>query len=332
MPVKVQELLSTNVTTFMVTQSYREFVAFVREGFESSGFVNQWPSGSVDTSSCFPRTTYHSNYDVFAFNDALQATHPLYVKIYYTSGAAMGQGASAQAFLLVFNIGELYNSESAAVGSRSGLTWYQTGPKSAGTLLSSGSCFYAGESGSRICIGYMTNINSIVLPWWFNLSRRIDANGDYTGSGAVFMCGASSGSAITSRTTGYGIVDTTDPTNFTSYVGKLVRDHGLPVMLSSTTGSRPSISPVFVAGTSGKLEPFGYDIYVTTNSESLFPLVSPSDITGSQYTIQSYGVNHNYILCPTNFGGSGGFSNTSYTNFYDRPATGQEYRLLIRYE
>lgn len=294
------------------TGSFREFVGFIQTAFNGSGFINQAASGAINTSSVNPPSAVNQvrGYDVYAFGDSLQATQPLFVRLEYRSL----QMAAFNAFGLNVYIGERHDGN-GNLDSLYATTSFTVGNANNGTSFTaqqSASALYTGASGSRVAVvmaGYASGTGADSPQFWFNLTRTNDWTGQLTTSGAVVHFGCATGT-IARAGHDYHSME----------LGKrYLQLNGHVPMLSLTTGSTPVLSPLFVG--KGNIEPNGYDVYATINTEPTY-VATNSNITGSNYTLNAYGVNHNYIRMPIAMGG--GSNNTLYTNAL--------MTLLLRYE
>lgn len=105
------------VTTSGSATDQEQTINNVRNAFLSCSFTRTVQSGSVDDLSTLPVEIGNGTvrtYDIFAFNDSWQATHPLFIRVRYATGNA----ASPQSgFQCLFSMGTAHNSSGSFTGT-----------------------------------------------------------------------------------------------------------------------------------------------------------------------------------------------------------------------
>lgn len=305
MPVKV-ERLAFGPSASQATGSFREFVRFVNEAFAGSGFVNQFPSGTINTASVDPPAVGNQlrGYSVFAFGDSLQATQPLFVRIDFRSI----QTAAINVWGLNLSLGERHDG-SGTLDSLYFTSSVTIGNNTAGGAFAaqqSSSCLWTGESGSRVAVvmaAYASGTSADFPQFWFNLNRTNDWAGSLTPSGALLIFGGSSGSSPRAGHVYHSME-----------IGKLyAQTGGNSILLSTTSGNLPAISPFLVGR--GRIEPSSFDVYAVNVLDTAYT-ASNTIISSSTYTLSPYGVSRTYLRLPVSIGGGGigAGGNFLYTN------------------
>lgn len=315
MPVKV-ERLAFGPSGSASTGSFREFVRFVHDAFNGAGFINQFPSGAINTASVDPPNAVNQvrGYNVWAFGDVLQTTQPLFVRVEFRSL----QPSAFNAWGLNVYLGERHDA-SGTLDSLWGTSSVAIGSAVNGGIIAlqqTGSYLWTGESGSRVAMvagAYVSGTNADYAQFWFNLNRTQDWNGNLTPSGAVLLFGGGSGSSTPRAGHIYHSME----------IGKrYTKTNGNTILISGVTGSlSASVSPYFVG--KGQIEPHNRDVLACIDADTAFVPVN-LNITGSQYTIGG----RPFYRLPTVIGG-GNSSDGGNGNFlYRNPGTA----LLMRIE
>lgn len=317
MPTKV-ERLAAGPSASAATGSFREFVRFIHDAFNGSGFVNTFPSGAINTASVDPPTAINQprGYNVWAFGDALQSTSPYFIRIGFRSVNSTNFNAWGLDIWFGTNHDGSGNlSDALSTGSVTVIGHNSSGGSF--TAQQSASFLWTGESGSRVAVvagAYASGFGADFTVFWFNIARMNDWNGNLIGSGVIMHYGGTSGSSPRAGHT----IQSSD------IGGSYRQTAGHTLLLSNTvntgSGGTPAISPLFTG--KGVLNANSYDVYAVNNIEPPYS-ASNGNITGSQYTINTYGVNRNYIRMPAAIGGSS--TNLAYS-------TNGLFALLLRYE
>ena len=130
-----------------ITASLREIITDVRNAFLSCSFVRTVQSGSIDNiSTIIPRTTTGQiTYDIFAFNDVLQSTSPLFIRIGY-----LQNGTTNANLTLSFQMGKAHNDSGSLTGIDTLTQRNTSGYTNVQTNISASSIYASGDG------GYMT--------------------------------------------------------------------------------------------------------------------------------------------------------------------------------
>lgn len=101
--------------TATLTQSFREFVSGTIAGMESVGLVNTYASGTINTGTVLPPVTTNQSrgYAVFSFNDTLQSTSPVFIRVEFGMGSATTNAS------LWFTVGTDHNMSGTLINSSS---------------------------------------------------------------------------------------------------------------------------------------------------------------------------------------------------------------------
>jgi hypothetical protein len=162
-----------------LTASFRETVEDIRNAFLSCSFTRTVQSGSIDNISALnPPITNDQQitYDIFAFNDALQSTSPLFIKVRYRGSG--GNAPSCNGIQLWTSMGTAHDNSGSLTGIDA-LT--EVGIASATSFaIVSGSTINASGDGSYMSL--------VVFPQMLHtqlavFERLYDINGQPTGSG-----------------------------------------------------------------------------------------------------------------------------------------------------
>lgn len=170
--------VTPSVTTSGSATAQSESIGNIRNAFLACGFTRTLQSGSVDdltTLSITPATSTLRTFDIFAFNDIWQATHPLFIRVRYFTGPSSGPSALE----CYFSMGTAHNSSGSFTGT-STLTeianttnWNHT--------VQTNQPIYASGDGSYMAISIYGNTATTAQLAVFE--RFYDANGLPTGSG-----------------------------------------------------------------------------------------------------------------------------------------------------
>lgn len=283
--------------------SLRNFVSFIRDSFEMAGFVNQFAPGAVDTSSVSPITTTNRafGYDVFAFNDSFQATHPMFIRVEYRNGG------DASIFGLRITVGELYRLTSTSIDisvdvatnfmpSGSNVISIFNRNFSGPNTPQSQSCMSSGRLGNQLSVSMYPwasgTFAALAQHLTFNIERTRDWHGNIVPSGVIINARAG-----VQTTQLYYNIDRSK--SFVNNFGT-----GFLLFLCATTGTlRPVVQPIIT----GKLgdEPPALGVIMSHQSESIVPSGGGFDVSSSlrQAALQFGDVTYNYVRLPTPMGG-----------------------------
>jgi len=316
MPTEVRRL-SFGPSGTASTGSFREYVRFIHDAFNGSGFVNTFPSGAINTASVDPPTAQNQvrGYNVWAFGDVSQSAAPQFIRVEFRSL----QSSTFNAWGLNLYFGNRHDGSGNLVDlpfTRS-ITLGSAGAGGAFTAQQSASCLWTGESGSRVAVimgAYASGAGADYAIMWFNINRINDWNGGLTPSGVIMHYGGGSGS---SPRAGHAYISREIGKNY-------IQSSGHVILLSTTvntgSGGTTAISPLFTG--KGVINPHSYDVFMVNSAQPDY-VITNGNITGSQYILNVYDVNRNFIRLPRSVGGD--ISNQLY-NFNAASA------LLFRYE
>jgi hypothetical protein len=298
---------------------FRALFANVSAQILSAGMVKAADTGQIDfTSVISPNNASQvAGYEIWHFNDAFQASSPVYWKIEYGSGSqntypacwiTLGTGSTGNGFVTGVTSNRWVNPNSKTIGIAMGAN-----------SANSYNCYFSGDPSRFNCWLMQTAVNSTVglgstHNMGFAMERTKDANGNDTGEGILF----------TSFGTGFNqyLWDTRiGQLNIGSTTSGQAQNLNLlmPTVGNGVNGANTSVYPVFHSRGGSFANPglniLGY--FCGTNS-------STGDIApGTTTTISMYGVNHTYMAGGFNWQASGG-NCPSYRN--------GQVGLLYRYE
>jgi len=176
---------TVDVSNFSTDAKWRALGSAISTAMAAGGFVKTSDTGQIDwtTSTKLPTTGALGGYEIWRFNDSLQATKPIYFKISYLTNSSMASGNSMYTQIVV-------GTGSNGSGTITGL---QTGTFSTGYQGSSGynNTTMSGQVTHSTANGYGL-LNFGLVPASGAVSSEItlaiiertkDANGNPTGSG-----------------------------------------------------------------------------------------------------------------------------------------------------
>ena len=167
----------TPVVTSAGTGSFAT-IGNIRNAFLSCSFIRTVQSGSVDDLTTLPTGSQIDvvrTYDIFAFNDSLQATFPLFIKVLYFTGPT-GTPAS---FRYHYQMGTAHDSSGSLTGVSTLTTIANTANSS--VALAKNQPVYASGDGSYMTLAAYSNSSLVAQLSVFE--RFYDSSGNITGSG-----------------------------------------------------------------------------------------------------------------------------------------------------
>jgi hypothetical protein len=153
----------------------------IRNAFTSCGFIRTLQSGSIDDLTTLPTGGFSATrltYDIFAFNDSWQATHPLFIRVrYFTGTAASPPQPGLECY---FSMGTAHDSSGSFTGV-STLTEITNTANWSYSPVQTNQPIYASGDGSYMALSIYGN--SALTAQLAVFERFYDANGLPTGSG-----------------------------------------------------------------------------------------------------------------------------------------------------
>lgn len=172
---------------------FRAWAQVVHDCFDLSGWVQTGDTGQIDlTTVAAPLAgNTQKGYELWGMDDALQATSPVYVKVWYGSGTStnrpgiwfeFGEGTSGTGLLT----GRLYNGRPPSGGATEATC-------QAASNSASVSNVYGGGDVNRIVLGLFepVNDNATGNRMLFCIERMHDADGSDNADGILFACSSS---------------------------------------------------------------------------------------------------------------------------------------------
>lgn len=179
----------TNIPSFFNTDAdFRAWGAAINAALTAIGLVQTADTGQINWATVTKPAAINTaaGYEIWRFNDALQATKPVFIKIEYGSGAVVDRPS------LWITTGSVTNGAGTLSGqSRARI---QLG---AGTSDAAGStrAMYVSGSSSRLCM--ILNVNTVTAAqnMAVMIERTKDSTGADTGDGLIVIQWAGSGGA-----------------------------------------------------------------------------------------------------------------------------------------
>lgn len=253
----------TTVSPSNITAAiFRAWATFIHNSISGTGgMTNTADTGQIDlTTVAAPGAiSTYMGYKMYACNDSLQATYPIYVKIEFGSTSANANNPSVQ-----ITIGTGTNGAGTITGTL--VVAFQHGI--GGTASSTASTSYASSGTARFAIALFTDAG-INNPLWFSFERTVDSSGVDTGDGLILNYGRATnscssryvprtGGAPPTQTGMHGVMAAENPSSFGINVGAslcipmagIAKPPGLNLLMvrSSDFGSYASITtPVYGA-------------------------------------------------------------------------------------
>jgi len=170
--------------------NFRAWGSAISAKFASMGLVNTTDTGQINwTTVTHPTTTNaKTGYEIWRFNDTLQSTVPLYLKIEY------GSGGAANAPTLWISIGSGSNGSGTLTGQ---LGWVQAkiGTSNANST-STKNCVFSGDTG-RVGMALWTDFSTGACAWFIERTKNTD--GTDSSLGFLFAFYASSADSSFAR-------------------------------------------------------------------------------------------------------------------------------------
>lgn len=243
-------------------------------------------------------------YEIWRFNDALQSTVPVYVRIEYRCG-----NSTTTKWVIWIKVGFGTDGAGNLTGTQVSTT-YRLAMGDNATLLGNSSCLFSGAN-NRIAFALFHGVSVLSVSMFCSIERSKDANGADTGDGVIILA-AQGGSGLG----GY--------TRFSQYLpvtgGVPNSESRWPAILSNNASSGFGTTlhmgvPIPLAG-SMKNPGLGAMVYTVGD------YAIATDIT-----LSIYGANHIYRTLGNNWTYVAGVGSTLANN-----SGGQDSRIAIRWE
>lgn len=183
MATSTQSLI-TSVTT---DQGFRDFCTGVSTGLQAAGLTQTSDTGQINLSTVTkPATTNTSGgYQIYRFSDALQSTHPVFIRVEYATAA------SASSCSLNISTGTSTNG----AGVLGGQTSTQVVMRNLGSVSTAN--FYFSGDGSRIAMAGGFNVAGAANNMMWCVERLRNSSGANTADGHYLFVNAPSQSSAT---------------------------------------------------------------------------------------------------------------------------------------
>lgn len=271
---------TTLVNTVTTDAAFRTWGSAYNAKWAAMGLVQTSDTGQINWTTVTAALAINTiqGYEVWRFNDALQSTAPVFIKMSYGSGASVNNGS------ITFQVGSGSNGTGGLTGVLSTAQQVQC-TATVGAITH----YWSGDTNRA---AFAATGASAATSMFFSIERSVDASGALT-SEACFL--AYRGTSLLGQQGWNTVTGPTTATWETSFgaMGPSLAPFG-------TFGTEIAIYPVFY--NKGVFFPPGYAIHVYENI-----LVTAN----SPVTFTVYGGSHTYMpLGSANFGsaGRGGFS------------------------
>lgn len=174
----------------LTNENLRQWGQGISQGISFAGLVNTNASGSINWSTAVASTgsSFVYGYEVFRFNDALQATAPIFLKLTYTN-RDVGAGPGATAPRIVVEMGTTHNG-SGTIGGQlfaTGTTVLRYTGGSPNQNPWYRSLFAAGDGWFNAAFHYDNGDRT--YNWYIGIERTRDYNGNTTSDGFGWILG-----------------------------------------------------------------------------------------------------------------------------------------------
>lgn len=156
----------------------------LRDALVAMGLVQTADTGQYDVLTGSPATPVaNTSYGfVFRFNDALQATAPVFIRIGLRTASSM----TAPVYGWFFQVGEGSDGASNLTGRRSNQQFLPMTGTAGGVAFTSSGTTYASGNGSEMALSYHDLGNTISQSLYLAMERTRNAAGAYDGKGVLF--------------------------------------------------------------------------------------------------------------------------------------------------
>ena len=158
--------------------TFRAIIQGIHNGLIAAGLVQTSDTGQVNIASTgTPGAQSTMGYEIYRFNDALQATHPLFVRVDYESGNSTGGRQ---------DIGVTVGKSTDGAGNLSGIFGAKTkfGSASSGTVATMVDSYISGGPGYLTMAMWCSTVNTL-NGGFLVVERRIDADGVMHGDSLI---------------------------------------------------------------------------------------------------------------------------------------------------
>lgn len=191
---------SGSVSAFsnQTTDELRQWGSGVTNGLVAAGLVDTNPTGKINWSTVSAASGSAASYgfDVFRFNDSLQATHPIFIRLEYKNRPSAPPNAQAPA--IDVTVGTTHNGSGTVGGQSRSFQFYYTGGTSDRTN-GQYSLFAAGDGWMNMALWYTLTTGMGLNSFFLSIERTRDANGNITAEGFGVHCvGTENGSSVRS--------------------------------------------------------------------------------------------------------------------------------------
>lgn len=179
MAVSSVDLFGVNTTD----AQFRDWGSSLSAQLAALGLVQTGDTGQINWTTVTRPLAVNTfqGYEIWRFNDALQATAPMFLKIEYGSG-----NAAASAPGLRIQIGSSSNGTGTIGGQLSCQARINSNSSSAATPYA---CKFSGAT-NRIAVAMFITDLSNSMPFFFSIERSKDTSGNDTGEAFIFQWGA----------------------------------------------------------------------------------------------------------------------------------------------
>jgi hypothetical protein len=169
--------------------NFRLWGKAISDAFAAIGLIKDTDAAQINWATVAKPTGVSTmmGYEVWRFNDAIQATCPVYFKIQYGSSSA-----SANIINIIMQVGQGSDNAGTLTGTTATATTFGSGTSSSTTY----SCFISSDGG-RINVAMFAG-GGLSIPFGFYIERIKDDNGDPTANGVNIVYFGVTGAATAS--------------------------------------------------------------------------------------------------------------------------------------
>jgi len=259
--------------------SFRAWGSAVSAKFGTAGMVQTGDTGQINWSTVTTpgAAATPQGYEIWRFNDTLQATAPVFFKIEY--GSASGSALRPGMWIT-------FGSGSNGSGTLTGNTSVRQAFGSATNSASAGTCYFCGDNNRFVAALWVAGTgSSALLATMLSFERTVDSSGAVTSEGVMILVKTGSSS--------YSQVHWNCTTGPTSTWETTIGAMG-PAQGTGISGSQIAVYPIF----------FTKGVFLNPGL-NLLAYVGSDFSTGSSLSVSHYATSHTYMpLGTTTIAGS----------------------------
>jgi len=226
---------STTVKTFIESDAqFRAMFGFMRTMFTNFGWVQTSDTGQINPATAtYPASNNtDAGYEIWRMDDSLQATYPVYIKMFYGRGSATGS------FRWSIGIGTGSNGTGSLTGKQTSQTQFSVVPSPSTRPVTDSTTYRILGSGAsgRVVWSFFPDVTVAPYGTFFGLERTKNSDGSDNGDGLVGFWFFFGGNNTSSNPTEWSQLSFKFSSVYTpSWIGS--NDGGVHNVLRSTAGS-----------------------------------------------------------------------------------------------